>query len=418
MAFLAGLFGPKSPLDGVRRAIARSAWSEALGRATTIDSANLPAAERDELERLLSQAGDALALLNLNEAEACLRAGDRPRALEHLQLALEHGRSEALRQQAVVLATPPVAAPPDQSSCTGGCCPPAGVARPDPADVDAAFDHRTRLELLLASYPEPWQRRYLSLSEQMIAVVLAAHEEPAATALPRFDAVPEAERDELYWFERGVLLAHGGERPAAIRDLQCALRLAPEHALAREMLVDLLLEAGDDAAAQACLDSRESHSLPTGFRAARLGLLALRRDGADAALPLFVQAVGEGCRDASLLTLLARLLEEQGDLPRADGYLQLLPQSGGCGGGSANLPLAEFRLRHRRELKAVLESFRTLARHDPQNPYWALRLGQTYLALNRPGEGRPLLEAFLAASADAELLAQARNALAQLDTAT
>lgn len=419
MAFIARLFGSRSPIDGVRKAVTRSSWSEAIARAEEINRAPLLAEEEEELDRLLVQAGDALAHLNLAEADACLRSGDKQRAQEHLELAIRHGRSQAMLDRAQALASSSVIretgstlAPQEENGpCTSGCCPPAGTTLSVGNTGD--FDTATRLELLLSAYPDEILPRYLALNEQMATVVLAAHEDDQNNALQQFDSISEQDRDDLYWFERGLLLLRNGRTQEARQDLERVLAAEPSHRMARENLVDLLLGTGDLDAALSHLETPEGHELPSGFRPARLALLAVQRVEYGEALDQSLRAVGAGCRDENIILIAAQLLEERGELTEAERHLLLLPSLGCSGPG--NLPLAEFRLRNNKDLGKALDTFRGFARHDPTNPFWALRLGQTYLALRQIHDARPLLEAFLVSSADETLISQARAALAQIN---
>lgn len=411
MSLFTALFGAKNPLEKLHKAVTRGAWSEAIALSADVDRGKLTTEEIQDLEKLLARAGDALAELNLTEAEACLRSGDLSRAREHLQLALQHGRSETLLAKARTLSAVPVpeAASPAASECGGGCCP---SATPSPAAAvnHDDFDPHTRLELLLASYPKDVVQRYLSLDEQMITAILAAHgDEEIAGALALLEKIPQEQRDDLYWFERGALAARHGHAAEARLEFEQALAINPGHDLARESLIDLLLSTKDDGAAQSYLECDAARRIPGGYYASRLGIILFRQGQRAEALQSFSAAIAAGCRDEFILDWAARLHEEDGNLDQAEQVLLLIP-SGGCG-SAGSLALAEFRLRQRRALNKALETFQAHARHDSGNPYWALRLGQIYLLTNRSKEGRSLLEAFLAASTEEHLRAEALAAL-------
>lgn len=416
MAFLSGLFGSKTPqssLAALRRAVEKSAWADAIAQANDIDAANLSAVDAAEMEQLRTKAADALAQLNLDEARACLNIGDHERAQEHVSLALFHGRDQELLESArnLLAAPTPVRQLTENSCLDKNCC---SVAEPRYDSVDD-FDTRTRLELLLAAYPDNLRDRYLNLDDRFIEAILLAHEGSSDAAFQILDALPDDVRDDLFWFERGSLLARLGRTHTACQDLDRCLSLNLEHQLAREILIELLVDSGDYPAAQHYLNTPEGHVLPNGFRSARLALIANVHGDMEQSLAFSLSAIEQGCRDENVLLNASRLSEERGLLAEAERILHLLPATGGCS-GSGNLPLAEFRLRHRKDLDKALDTFRALARHDQTNPFWALRLGQTYLALQRNKEARPLLEVYLAAGTDEKLLLEARSAYTQISS--
>ncbi|MRR32160.1 tetratricopeptide repeat protein [bacterium] len=103
-----------------------------------------------------------------------------------------------------------------------------------------------------------------------------------------------------------------------------------------------------------------------------------------------------------MIEVAARLHEENGTLDAAERLLSLL-SDGHCAGG-VNLPLAEFRLRHRRQVEKALDAFRSAAAHDPENPHWGLRIAQSYFLLGRKREGQELLDAVVHAAGDKPLI--------------
>jgi len=90
------------------------------------------------------------------------------------------------------------------------------------------------------------------------------------------------------------------------------------------------------------------------------------------------QALAEGELDPATVALCAELHEQSGDLRAAEGLFARLP-SGGCGGGAHPL-MAEFWLRHGKELNRALEAFKGALRSEPDSPRWLLRIAQVYIA--------------------------------------
>jgi len=69
--------------------------------------------------------------------------------------------------------------------------------------------------------------------------------------------------------------------------------------------------------------------------------------------------------------------------------------SAGCGGGAHPL-LAEFWLRHGKNLDRALESFKGALRNELDNPRWLLRIAQVYIAKGWNKEAAKQIEALLA----------------------
>lgn len=394
MSFFRRIFASTPAIEQVTSAVARKRWADALAFAQGIERSRLSADQLEKLEHDLCIAGDALAAMNLAEGEAWARQGDRLRAKEHLQLARAQGCSPALLADIdaaierfstetpevtpIVLAT---------SACSSGCCP---AAQEQPVTTSAEMDMETRLDLILSGYPENYAKRYLTLSAPLIEAVLLAHEGHFDAALEMFKRVERSQQCETFFFERGALFARAQNATQAKSDLQEALRLDPQHLLAQESLVDLLLVSGDPAAARQHLESNSAAKFPPAFRHARLARAHYMQNDPVQALSYAQQAINSGSRDQDTLELAATLYENEHDLDRAEQVLSLLG-GGGCSGGQ-NVPLAEFRFKHGRELPKALETYKSLARVEPANATWLLRIGQIYLRQGWGKEGRAILE--------------------------
>lgn len=413
MSFLKKLFGSGDSLTGVRRAHAQALWADTLALGEGVDRNALDPAARQELDDILFAAGDALAELNLGEGDACLRAGDSARAREHFRLAAAQARSEELaaeaRNRLQMPASPPASL--DLGSLTpacGGHCQGAAAAEAK-AEQTEELDRGTRLELMVASYPAELAARYGRIEGPLLEALLLAHDGRDAEALARFDQVPPAQRDDLFFFERGALLAREGNFPEATADLEQALVDCPTNRLALETLVDIELNLDEDKA-EGRLRRMLSEGLAPAFAHGRLAFLLARRDRHEEALDQAMQAL-QGGADIDTILLTAGLLEKAGRVTEAEALLLRVP-SGGCGGVTTSLPLAEFWLRHQKNLDRVLDAFTGALRHDG-NPRWRLRIAQVYLLRGWRKEARQLLEQIVSAEGiDPEL---ARTASAFLD---
>lgn len=407
MKFFRKLFGSSDPMDRLRRLMEQKCWAEALAIGNDIEEGSpLTPEGTAELKVLLDAAGDALAELNLTEGEACLRVGDRARATEHFSLAAEHARSGGIQQQAQKALTslmqplpsslPPAAAKADCHSGHSGCSSTCHSSHADEIEdtPEMELDSLMRLELILSSYPQEWTDRYLEIGETLREAFLLAHEGREEEAVRAFDSVPARERDDLFFFERGALHGRMGDAQKAFADLKKALELNPDHSLALETLIHLEMATGKDGSAESRLKAMLSQNLDPGFCHGNLAILHARRGELEKALDHGMQAIAAGGAGPETLQLAASLLERAGRIGEAERVLMGL-SGGGCSGG-ANPLLAEFWLRHNKNLDKALEAFKDSLRHEPGNPRWLLRVSQVYLAKGWKKEGNDLLDKVLA----------------------
>lgn len=401
MSFFGKLFGSKDPLDTLRRAVQQKRWADALVFGEDISPDRLPPTTLQEFFELQTAAGDALAAMNLEEAEACRCNGDLDRAAEHFALATRQARSESLQQRISAsrqdTAPSPALAPAAasshdcHSSCTSGCTPPATA--PPPNTPENHLDTQTRWDLMLATYPADMAARYEGRGQGFQLAVLAAHDGDEQTALKLFEQVPEAHRDDLFYFERGSLHAQSGENSLARNDFAQAVALNSGLLPALDALLTLELDHGWSEEAELRLQQLLATGEAPVLCYERLALLRYRKGDLQAAAELGQQALVKGSSEPQTILLTAHLLEAAGNLQGAEAVLQRL-QGGGCGGGGP-VALAEFWLRHNRQLDKALESFKSAFRQENDNPRWALRIGQVYLAKGWKKEGLPLVQAAL-----------------------
>jgi tetratricopeptide (TPR) repeat protein len=414
--------GAEPPLEQLRRAVKQKRWADALALGESLEKSGIGPEEAAEMDLLLVSAGDELAQLNLEEGEACLRAREKAKAIEHFSLASAQARSEELARRAAEalkavdqVVTRPVSPPPETTSCeTHGCatCVPPSLPVEEPSHFPSDLDPQTRLELILASYPQDWAERYRMTGERFLEAFLLAHEGREKEALDSFERVPAEERGELFYFERGALLGRLGEPEKGIADLEQALALDPANPLALDTLVSLEMSNGKEAEAEKRLRQLLDQNVFPAFCNSRLALILAGREDSEAALEHGLRALDQGSDDAETLLLTANLLEERNRLEEAEMFLSRL-SSGGCGGG-AHVLLAEFWLRRKKNLDQALESFKGALRQEGDNPRWRLRIAQAYMTRGWKREGLPMLEDLvsdprLAPTLREEALAQLRG---------
>ncbi len=252
------------------------------------------------------------------------------------------------------------------------------------------LDAESRLELLLATYPEQLADLYAQKSETFRTAFLHAHDGNDKEALAAFDRVDNSERDELYFFERGSLLVRTQKAAAGRRDLEKAAVANGPFFPALESLVMLDRAEKKLDAAEKRLQGMLDLGINPGYCHGELAALYATRGLADKSLAHCERAIASGSAAPEIRVLLASLLEQQGDLEGAERQLGALSGSG-CS-GSANIALAEFWLRHDKSVAKALEAFKGACRKEPGNPYWVFRIAQAYLALGWKKEGLPMLK--------------------------
>lgn len=385
MSLFGKLFGKSDPLAELARLYARGEWAALLSAARRLERSALSAEVQDQVAGWEAEAGDRLAGLNIAEGEGALRLGNLLKAREHLQLAAGQARTADLAKRAADLLTSldgaapagKVRQPEAAAGCGSGCgptCAPAANAGDELDEIDATG----RLELLLSTLPAELAESYAASGEAFLKAWLAAQEGDDQLALKLFEAVPTAERGILFRAERGVVLARNGQAKAAEADLRAALSAYPELFHPFDALVTLLAVSRRWADLEKLLRQALAEERFTGYCWSRLAQLEAGRGNAKEAVTACELALNQGELDPATVVVCAGLHEQAGDQVAAEALFSRLP-AGGCGGG-AHPMLAEFWLRHGKNLNRALESFKGALRSEPDNPRWLLRIAQVYIA--------------------------------------
>ncbi len=385
MGFFGKLFGKSDPVAELSRLHARGEWAALLRMAKSLERTSLTPEMQAQVAAWETEAGDRLAEFNLEEAEGALRLGNLLKAREHLQLAASQAGTptlaERVRERLAALDAEGLAgktgSPATAAGCGSGCgptCSPTATAEEDLDEIDATG----RLELLLSTLPAELAERYAASGEAFLRAWLAAQEGDDQLALQLFDAVPTAERGTLFRAERGVVLARNGQAKAAETDLRAALTAYPELFHPFDALVTLLAVSRRWADLEKLLRQALAEDRFNGYCWSRLAQLEAGRGNAKEAVTACELALSQGELDPATVVVCAGLHEKAGDQGAAEALLNRLP-SGGCGGGAHPI-LAEFWLRHGKNLNRALESFKGALRSEPDNPRWLLRIAQVYIA--------------------------------------
>jgi len=387
MSFFKKMFGQKDSVEEMRQLYARQDWAGVLSVSKRLDHSELDGPTLTEISSWQNQAGDALATINLEEGAWAEQSGNLLRAREDYQLAAEQARSAPLRQRAeqALIALDRGERPQQHAVADDGPAIHAGCSSSCSSHTGSAvtthemgLDEETRLELLLATMAPEQAERYLSAGPALRKAWLAVQDGEEEQALALLQEVPEVERNALYLFERGALMARSGQHEMACQDLQGALTAEPELFPAFDVLVDVLMAMGHIDQLEETLKLNIAAGRFVGYCWARLAELHAQRREPEPALAAGLKALNEGFNDQGLILLCAQLLERAERFDDAEALLRRMP-AGGCGGGIHPM-LAEFWLRHGQNLDRALESFKGALRQERDNPRWLLRIAQVYQA--------------------------------------
>lgn len=387
MGLFKKVFGGRDPLTQMRRDFSQENWAGAYNAACKLERDRLSPEEQAEVAEIELCSGDRLAEINLFEGEGEINNGNLLRAREHLQLACEQARSDELQQKAqtLLLQVEQGQSGDDLSvssggSCSSGCGTTCSPVSDLPAeDVSFDLDDETRFEVLLATLPEKLASRYQAAGTVFQKAWLVSQDDNPRLALQLLQQVPSKEQDALYFYERGSLRGRQKDFKGAHADLQKAIDTEPELFVALNAMVDLLVAYGRLDEVEKLLRQTLAEERFQGFCWANLAQLMAHRGEDEEALELASRALATGRAGQAAVLLSANILEKQERFSEAEMMLAKLPASGGCSPG-VNPLLAEFWLRHNKNLDQALETFKAALRQEKDNPRWLLRIGQVYAA--------------------------------------
>ena len=400
MGLFSRFFSKPNDLPALRKAIAQQHYADALLVIEELVDTELNNEDRAEVLSLAATAGDSLAKTNLNEGLFLLRDDQRERAVEHLQLAQQQAVSTELKKtidNALCNIDPPqpISVSPANSPTSSNACVSCSSCGSQDDKNASAIDEKdqpdfdSQLELILVSYPTDLADRYLKKSPAFLQAFILAHQGEDRQALEQLGKLPANEQDDLFDFELGSLMARHGHEVKACNAMKSCLKQNPDHLLAAETLVMLLvgMKKNDQALELVLLMLLEERDVA--FCHAQLASLYHIQQDDDLALNHCLQAIDAGHNDPHVMLLGATLLEHNNELDKAEALYTKIP-AGGCSG--MNLYLAEFLLRQKRDLRQILDVFNNACRQEPDNPRWQLRVAQTYLARGWDKKGINLLQ--------------------------
>ncbi|PNU18756.1 hypothetical protein C2E25_16015 [Geothermobacter hydrogeniphilus] len=385
MAFFKKIFSKKDPLVVIENAYRQQAWAVVVSSAAELSPETLD--RNPTVSAMVDEARKNLAEMNLEEAAARFAQGDIQAGREHLDLARQYGAGgEAV--QAVSTQNLDESADMESSSATA----PAHATCTDCADEPTVLEQAQQTDdwdLLLAGLPEDQAAAYRAKSDVFRQALQAAYAGQDEEACVLFADLPAEERDASVCYEQGVALARLGHFDEALTLLYEVLDEMPDHRLALDALMDIHLAGHPVDGLDERLAGIPESDRNAGFIAACRARLAWKEGRGPEVVECGEKALAAGEGSPDIVEMLAFIYEQQHQYDRAEQTLGLL-SSAGCGGGVHSL-LAEFWLRRGTHLDQALESFKSSARREPDNPRWVLRIGQVYLARGWRKDGIKLL---------------------------
>lgn len=190
-----------------RFADARITYLDALEK---IDTAADPAAERSFVAARLSEAGNRLAEMNIEEADAAIRRGEVHKGHEHLNLALELADDVTIREKADKMRSqqpePSLSKSHEHKGdaahkghgCASCSSSHGGGGAEFTTDLPAHLQSEEQFHLLVHALPGNLPQRYESLGEKFAKAYLLAHSDDLQSALAIYrEMLSEGESDIL-----------------------------------------------------------------------------------------------------------------------------------------------------------------------------------------------------------------------------
>ncbi len=244
-----------------RYAEARFCYGDALEKLGSDDGSL-----RGEIMARLEEAGEALAVMNLEEGERCLTDGDVVKAHDHLLLAREFSVAPETSARVALLARTLAATEPSSlvpvpleqndscGSCAGGSRAPM-TGEPPHAATDGHLSSEERFELMTAPLPEELVRRYRALGGRFALAYLLSHDgdDEAAARILASITIPASQ--DIILYELALIRHRQGNTGECETLLRQALRVNDRNSLCCLALVDLLVVSERSGEALELLDA-------------------------------------------------------------------------------------------------------------------------------------------------------------------
>lgn len=187
--------------DGLRVHVEKNRGNESDATATLLRSK-------------VADANRELARINIGEAEYAISRGNMPKAVEHLELAISltddgpiHLQCrELLARCAGQTAEPLPTHPSLHSSGCGTCVSGDDAAHPHAGGNAADLSLQDHYDLLIRQLPAEMYSRYATLDESFKVMYLAACNDEHENALNLLEEWYKSDSEDIYWYEKGMLL--------------------------------------------------------------------------------------------------------------------------------------------------------------------------------------------------------------------
>jgi predicted negative regulator of RcsB-dependent stress response len=201
----------------------------------------------DDCMMRITGANHALAELNIAEAELAHGRGLFDKAAEHLELAKSLTKDATLREKADVLLaainenindTEVL----DEKSACSTCRPgePEEAAMHDSIDIDMPL--MEYYDLLIQQLPQEMHARYTGLGEEFACFYVAASKNRHEDALEQLDKWHDGTNEDIYRYEKGMVLYRLGKVGEALSLLQESIRANAANSLAHLGLAMMLID--------------------------------------------------------------------------------------------------------------------------------------------------------------------------------
>lgn len=214
---------------------------------------------RAYLQSMISRCGNLLAEMNIGEAEAAIRSGNREKAAEYLELSLQLADDVSIRENTEKLissltqfssADNNKAEPAGKHACSS--CSSSQQHTPDTSHIlpDNLHSHE-QFQLLINTLPGDLPQRYASLGEEFAETYLLAHSEDNGKALNKFRQLLTINDNDIILYETAILEYKEGRFDVCESLLRRALKLNTDNPVCNLSLAQLLADTGklDETAA-------------------------------------------------------------------------------------------------------------------------------------------------------------------------
>lgn len=238
----------KKHFEEERYADARHAFEEALQKIDGEGEDNGAATE--EIKGYLHEIGNRLGLMNVAEAEHAVGLGDFAKAEEHLRLALELAKDQAIREKAEGLmgslgqADAPSQPKHAQHHNCSGCGTGTVAAAEHEHFSDDHLSAQERFELLAHPLPGDLPQRYVAMGEKFAEGYLLVHDGKENEGGRIFQELLEGRESDILLYEIAIINYRNGHVDVSEQQLRRAIAVNDLNPLCCLALVQLLTDTG------------------------------------------------------------------------------------------------------------------------------------------------------------------------------